>query len=121
MRIDEITTWIYARREESRVELEIASRERAFLQPLIINLRWNDQQDAEPERQKDPLKTLGKKLPSAAFAEGEPGTHPGQQHKQRHMPGIEVVVDENAERVGLRGILDKPGQSIEDHGRMKHD
>src|SRR5690606_1373343 len=93
--------------EDARVEIEVGSERLALDQPLDVDLGRYDDEDAEDERDEEPLPALAEVLAGQAVAEREAGPDPGDQEEERHPETREEVVELEEERARLR-VFDVP-------------
>src|SRR5690606_33297544 len=105
--------------EDARVEIEVGSERLALDQPLDVDLGRYDDEDAEDERDEEPLPALAEVLAGRAVAEREAGPDPGDQEEERHPETREEVVELEEERARLRVFDVPPPLGHEEHGGVE--
>ena len=85
------------------------------------DLRRDDDQDADQQREQQPLDTLAGKLARCAEAQGKVDAGPGQNKEQRHVPLVDETQQVAHERAALR-VLNVPAVvGGEDHAGVEDD
>jgi hypothetical protein len=106
--------------EEVPVELPVGARALPFEAELVVDLRGNDQQQADQERDQQPGHPLPDEAARGPGAERVPGAQTGHHEQQRHPPQAGEQHEQRQWQVG-RLVLHVEVQRVKDTGGVEED